>query len=90
MGALDRITIPQDVLNRIAPTALPRSSIIISDEPLSEETNYRTEFVTVLRNQPHGGFITRKPTRDSVRNSVAENRNKPTQLQPNGMFEIDL
>ncbi len=34
-GALDRITIPQDVLDRIAPTALPRSSIIISDEPLS-------------------------------------------------------
>src|SRR5215813_9665395 len=26
--ALDRITIPQDVLGRIAPTALPRSSII--------------------------------------------------------------
>ena len=33
--ALDRITIPHDVLDRIAPTALPRSSIIISDEPLS-------------------------------------------------------
>src|SRR6266404_3427050 len=31
-NALDRITIPQDVLDRIAPTALPRSSIIISDE----------------------------------------------------------
>jgi len=32
-NALDRITIPQDVLDRIAPTALPRSSIIVSDEP---------------------------------------------------------
>src|SRR6266702_1417546 len=60
--ALDRITIPQDVLDRIAPTALPRSSIIISDEPLSRETNYRTEFVAVLSNQPQGGFITRRPT----------------------------
>lgn len=60
--ALDRITIPQDVLDRIAPTALPRSSIVISDEPLSSETNYRTEFVAVLSNQPQGGFITRKPT----------------------------
>ena len=50
--ALDRITIPQDVVNRIAPTALPRSSIIISDEPLSAETNYRTEFVAVLNNPP--------------------------------------
>jgi hypothetical protein len=61
-GALDRIIIPQDVLDRIAPTALPRSSIIVSDEPLSKETNYRTEFVAVLNNQPQGGFITRKPT----------------------------
>src|SRR5262249_6878959 len=61
-NALDRITIPKDVLDRIAPTALPRSSIIISDEPLSKETNYRTEFVAVLSNQPQGGFITRKVT----------------------------
>jgi hypothetical protein len=60
--ALDRITIPQDVLDRIAPTAMPRSSIVISDEPLSKETNYRTEFVAVLANQPQGGFITRVPT----------------------------
>jgi hypothetical protein len=60
--ALDRVTIPQEVLDRIGPTALPRSSIVISDEPLSKETNYRTEFVTVLNNQPQGGFITRKPT----------------------------
>jgi lipoprotein-anchoring transpeptidase ErfK/SrfK len=61
-NALDRITIPKDVLDRIAPTALPRSSIIISDEPLSAETNYRTEFVAVLSNQPQGGFITRERT----------------------------
>jgi hypothetical protein len=60
--ALDRVTIPQDVLGRIAPTALPRSSIIISDEPLSRETNYRTEFIAVLNNQPQGGFVTRRPT----------------------------
>ena len=62
--ALDRITIPQDVLDRIAPTVLPRSSIIVSDEPLSRETNYRTEFVAVLNNQPQGGFMTRRPTVD--------------------------
>lgn len=60
--ALDRITIPQDLLDRIAPTALPRSSIIVSDEPLSAETNYRTEFVAVLNNHPQGGFVTRRPT----------------------------
>jgi len=61
-NALDRITIPKEVLDRIAPTASPRSSIIVSDEPLSEETNYRTEFVAVLSDQPQGGFITRKPS----------------------------
>ncbi len=65
-SALDRIAIPQDVLDRVAPTALPRSSIIISDEPLSEETNYRTEFVAVLSNHPQGGFITRERTPDMI------------------------
>jgi L,D-transpeptidase catalytic domain len=61
-AALDRITIPQDVIDRIGPTALPRSSIIISDEPLHRETNYRTEFVVALNNQPQGGLITRPRT----------------------------
>jgi L,D-transpeptidase catalytic domain len=61
-NALDRVTIPQEIVDRVGLTAMPRSSIIISDEPLSKETNYRTEFVAVLSNQPQGGFITRKPT----------------------------
>jgi hypothetical protein len=62
--ALDRITFPQEVLDRIAATALPGSSITISDEPLSSETNYRTEFVVVLNNQPKGGFANRARTPD--------------------------
>jgi hypothetical protein len=61
-AALDRITIPQEVLDQIAPTASPRSSIIISDEPLHRETNYRTEFVVALNDQPQGGLITRRAT----------------------------
>ena len=84
--ALDRITIPQDVLDRIAPTALPRSSIVISDEPLSAETNYRTEFVAVLNNQPQGGFITRKPSADdrvASRNFRGDDRYFGTFYQPN-------
>jgi hypothetical protein len=64
-NALDRITIPKEVLDRIGPTVLPRSSIIVSDEPLSTETNYRTEFVAVLSNQPQGGFITREPSNEA-------------------------
>jgi hypothetical protein len=51
--------LPQEILDRIAPTATPRSSIIISDEPMSSETNYRTEFVVVLNDQPLGGFANR-------------------------------
>jgi len=43
--ALDRITIPQDVLGRIAPTALPRSSIIISDEAAERRDQLSTEFI---------------------------------------------
>jgi lipoprotein-anchoring transpeptidase ErfK/SrfK len=65
--ALDRVTIPQDVLDRIAPTALPRSSIVISDEPLNRETNYRTEFVVVLNNQPQGGLAMRERSNEDDR-----------------------
>ena len=63
-AALDRISIPQDVLDRIAPTVLPRSSLIISDEPLNRETNYRTEFVVALHNQPQGGLAMRRAPAD--------------------------
>src|SRR5215470_1545524 len=64
-AALDRITVPQDVLDRIAPTVLPRSSLIISDEPLHRETNYRTEFVIALNDQPQGGIINRPRSPDN-------------------------
>jgi hypothetical protein len=59
-AALDRISIPQDVLASLAPTAFPRSSLIISDEPLNRETNHRTEFVVALSNQPQGGLAMRR------------------------------
>ena len=100
--ALDRITIPQDVLDRIAPTALPRSSIIISDEPLSRETNYRTEFVAVLSNQPQGGFITRRaygrcprcerqlPGRRRLRLLFPARLGRPNRLCPPSAFRLGL
>jgi lipoprotein-anchoring transpeptidase ErfK/SrfK len=64
--ALDRISIPQDVLASIASTAVPRSSLIVSDEPPNREQNYRTEFVVVLNNQPQGGLAIRRPASDMV------------------------
>ena len=59
-SALDRIVIPQEVLDRIASAASPRSSLIISDEALSPETGNRTEFVAVLSNEPQGGLAMRR------------------------------
>jgi hypothetical protein len=58
-SALDRIVIPPEVLDRIAATAAPRSSLIISDEALSRETGKGTEFVAVLSNEPQGGLAMR-------------------------------
>jgi len=66
-SALDRIVIPQDVLDRISPTASPRSSLIISDEALSGETGKGTEFVAVLSNEPQGGLAMRKHPASEVR-----------------------
>jgi hypothetical protein len=87
-SALDRITIPQDVLDRVAPTALPRSSIVISDESLSVETNYRTEFVAVLSQQPQGGFITR-PRTPPVDMHVANDDGFGFFFQPNRNWQPD-
>ena len=65
--ALDRITIPPEVLDRIAPTAGPRSSLIISDEGLSNETGKGTDFIAVLSNEPQGGLAMRKHPSSDVR-----------------------
>ena len=58
-AALDRITIPQDVLDRI-PGVSPRSSLIVTDEPPSSETGKGTDFVILLSDQPQGGIKFRK------------------------------
>ena len=59
-SALDRIVIPQDALARLAETASPRSSLIISDEALSSETGKGTDFVVILSGEPQGGIATRR------------------------------
>lgn len=58
-AALDRIVIPQDVLDRI-PGISPRSSLIITDEALSSETGKGTDFVVLLSDEPQGGIKFRK------------------------------
>jgi hypothetical protein len=57
-AALDRIVIPQDVLDRIAGT--PRSSLIVTDEGLSSETGKGTDFVVLLSGEPQGGIKSRR------------------------------
>jgi hypothetical protein len=59
-AALDRITIPLDVLDRIAGMASPRSALIISDEALSSETGKGTEFVVLMSGEPQGGIKFRR------------------------------
>jgi hypothetical protein len=59
-AALDRIDIPQEALDRIAGIASPRSSLIISDEALSDETGKDTEFVVLMSGEPQGGIKHRR------------------------------
>jgi len=66
-AALDRITIPQDALDRIAGIASPRSSLIISDEELSSETGKDTEFVVVMSGEPQGGMFRRRGPETKLR-----------------------
>jgi hypothetical protein len=58
-AALDRIAIPQEVLDRIVGIA-PRASLIVTDEALSPETGKGTEFVVVLSGEPQGGIKKRR------------------------------
>jgi len=58
-AALDRITIPQDALDRIG-NITPRSSLIVTDEAMSTETGKGTEFVVLLSGEPQGGIKKRR------------------------------
>lgn len=54
-AALDRITLPQDVLDNVT-GLVPRASLIVTDEPPSSETGNGTEFVVLLSGEPQGGI----------------------------------
>ncbi|MFA5958806.1 L,D-transpeptidase family protein [Hyphomicrobium sp.] len=55
-AALDRITIPPDVAEKLSSAVWPGSSIIISDEPMSKETGKATDFVVLINSEPQGGI----------------------------------
>jgi hypothetical protein len=61
-AALDRITIPQDAIDRISEVVSPGSAVIVSDEPISRETGKGTDFIVVMSGEPQGGIkIRRRP-----------------------------
>jgi hypothetical protein len=47
--ALDRIELPPEALERIAPLVVPGASLLISDQGLGAETGRDTDFIVVTR-----------------------------------------
>ena len=60
-AALDRVTIPQEVIDRFSQSVWVGSSLIISDEDLNKETGPATDFIVVSSTDPQGGLMMRKP-----------------------------
>jgi hypothetical protein len=58
-AALDRITIPQEAVERISELVLPGTSLIVSDEEASKETGKQTDFVVLISGEPQGGIMKR-------------------------------
>jgi chemotaxis protein histidine kinase CheA len=59
-AALERITIPQEAIDRINEVVSPGSSLIVSDEPMSaKETGKGTDFIVLMSGEPQGGIKSR-------------------------------
>ena len=62
-GALERISIPAEAIDRINEVASPGSSLIISDEAMHpRETGKGTDFIVVMSGEPQGGLTIRPRT----------------------------
>lgn len=67
-AALDRITISDELRERLAEYVWPGSSLIVSDEPMhKKETNNFTDFIVLLDGYPQGGIKRRPPPPPPVR-----------------------
>lgn len=60
-AALDRLTLPPDMVERVSALMVPGSSLIISDEAPSLETGKDTDFIVVMSNEPQGALKMRQP-----------------------------
>jgi hypothetical protein len=63
-AALNRIEIPQEIVDRINELVLPGSSLIVSDEAAHKETGKATDFVVLISGEPAGGIVLRPKPRD--------------------------
>ena len=59
-AALDRLTIPPEIVARVSASIWPGSSLIVSDEAASKETGNSTDFIVLMSGEPQGG-IKRRP-----------------------------
>jgi hypothetical protein len=64
-AALDRITIPQEAIDRISEVISPGSALIVSDEAMSKETGTGTDFVVLMSGEPQGGIKIRQRGQNS-------------------------
>lgn len=55
-AALDRITLPPEIVSKVSQYVWPGSSLIVSDEELSKETGAATDFVVLISGEPQGGI----------------------------------
>lgn len=86
MAALDRITIPPEIIARVSVAMWPGSSLIVSDEPLHRETNQATDFIVIMSSEPQGGIKRRpKPAPQPVNRYYDD----PWMDGPNGRFVYD-
>jgi hypothetical protein len=55
-AALDRVTLPPEIVARASQYVWPGSSLIVSDEEMSKETGKATDFVVLISGEPQGGI----------------------------------
>ena len=82
-AALDRLTIPQEAIDRISEVISPGSALIVSDEPISQETGTGTDFIVLMSGEPQGGIKIRKRKPDNYYRSY-----RPYQRSPYGQGQF--
>jgi len=85
-AALERISIPIEVLQRINEVASPGASLIISDEAMHHrETGKGTDFIVVMSGEPQGGLTIRP--RSSNRDRERSYRHRRSVRSSGGIIE---